>query len=359
MAYNYNTFLKPLNTGDKNLLIFNDTGELVYTINPFSVLNTQVRGNIITISVKSGRTILLDFLNSNYALDALPILQNRIKTLTDEVPNFIDKQIENWVLDQENNITSPTISGTLSMDGNIIPSLDYTWDLGSPTNRWNNIYVRDALVASQSLFIGDVKLSSVNGAILSGDQAISRYEGTSTTFLATPEMGQIVTLSTQDYLSYKYGDTLKVFNSEENFAEDDDYSEDSIYSYFIGRVDTYDPLTGQLILVTNANYNVGLTFSLWFIKLNTDVFETVVTTFGTVSVTGNIVPNLNKTWNLGSTTSRWNNLYIDEIMTTTISNVNPVSWKLGTTASGEVIVDTTQYIEVSINGAIYKLAIVQ
>jgi len=302
MAYNYNTFLKPLNTGDKNLLIFNDAGELVYTVNPFSVLNTQVRGNIITISVKSGRTILLDFLNSNYAIESLPILQDRIRILSNEVPNFIDKQVENWVLDQENNITSPTIHGTLSMDGNIIPSLDYTWDLGSPTNRWNNIYVRDAVVASQSLYLGDVKLSTFNGAVLAGDQAISRYEGTSTTYLATPEIGQIVTLITQDHLSYKYGDTLKVFNSEENFAEDDDYSDDSIYSYFIGRVDTYDPLTGQLILVTNANYNVGLTFSLWFIKLNTDVGDS-----------GNIIPSLDKTWNLGSTTSRWNNLYVDEI----------------------------------------------
>jgi len=46
-------------------------------------------------------------------------------------------------------------------------------------------------------------------------------------------------------------------------------------------------------------------------------------------------------------------------MTTTISNAEPVSWKLGSTAAGEVTVDTTQYIEVSINGAIYKLAIVQ
>jgi hypothetical protein len=313
MAYNYNTFLKPLNIGDKNLLIFNDAGELVYTINPFSVLNTQVRGNIITISVKSGRTILLDFLNSNYAIEALPILQDRIKTLTREVPNFIDKQVENWVLDQENNITSPTITGTLSMDGDIIPSLNDTWNLGSPTNRWDNIYVRDAIVSSQSLFLGDVKISTFNGAVLAGDQAISRYEGTSTTFITTPEIGEVVYLTTQDYLSYKYGDTLKVYNKEENFAEDDDYSEDSIYSYFVGRVDTYDPLTGQLSLITNASYNVGLTFSFWFIKLNTDVLEKVVTTFGTVSVTGNIVPSLDKTWNLGSTASKWNNLYVDEI----------------------------------------------
>jgi len=113
MAYNYNTFLKPISSGDKNLFIYNDAGELTYTVNPFSVLNTQLRGNIITISVKSGRTILLDFLNANLAANALPILQDRIKTLTREVPNFIDKQVENWVLDQENNITSPTIYGTL------------------------------------------------------------------------------------------------------------------------------------------------------------------------------------------------------------------------------------------------------
>jgi hypothetical protein len=96
MAYNYNTFLRPLNTGDKNILIFNESGELVYTVNPFSVTNTQVRGNIITISVKSGRTILLDFLNSNFAKVALPILQSRIYTLTENTPNFIDKQIDKW-----------------------------------------------------------------------------------------------------------------------------------------------------------------------------------------------------------------------------------------------------------------------
>jgi hypothetical protein len=46
-------------------------------------------------------------------------------------------------------------------------------------------------------------------------------------------------------------------------------------------------------------------------------------------------------------------------MTTTISNANPVSWKLGSTAAGSVALDEGQYIEVSINGVTYKLAIVQ
>jgi len=142
MAYNYNTFLKPLNTGDKNLLIFNDAGELVYTVNPFSVLNTQVRGNIITISVKSGRTILLDFLNSNYAIEALPILQDRIKTLTREVPNFIDKQVENWIFDQPGYLSIstqsvPTYSGATGHYGDTILGLSGSIPyLYVYTNQW-------------------------------------------------------------------------------------------------------------------------------------------------------------------------------------------------------------------------------
>ena len=319
MAYNLNTFLKPISVDDKNLLIYDNSGNLIYTINPFAITNIQVRSNIITLSIKSKRTILLDFLNTTLALEALPILQARIYDLTRKVPNFIDKQIENWVNEQEKTLISPSVYGTLSLfgtmslDGNIIPSLDYTWDLGSSQSRWNNIYVRDAIVASQSLFLGDVKMSVVDGNILAGDQAISRYEGTSETFLATPQINEIVGLVTQKNLSYKYGDTLKVYNKEENFAEADDYSEDSIYSYFVGRVDNYNYNTGDLTLVVNASYNTGLTFSFWFIKINTDVVETIVTTFGTVSVYGDIIPTTDKTRKLGTSASKWSDLYVDKI----------------------------------------------
>ena len=78
MAYNYSNFLKPYSVEDRNLLIYDEEGVLKFTVNPFSITNTQIRGNIITISVKSGRTILLDFLTNNLAIVALPILQSRI-----------------------------------------------------------------------------------------------------------------------------------------------------------------------------------------------------------------------------------------------------------------------------------------
>jgi hypothetical protein len=149
MAYNYNNFLKPINDGDKNILIFNESGELVYTLNPFSVINAQVRGNIITISVKSGRTILLDFLNSNLALNALPILQNRILQLTNETPNFIDKQIDKWL---EANTTerigtilsSPTFSFGSASFNDVIPIEDDTFSLGRENYKWNELYVNFA-----------------------------------------------------------------------------------------------------------------------------------------------------------------------------------------------------------------------
>jgi hypothetical protein len=151
MAYNYNTFLKPLNTGDKNLLIFNDAGELVYTVNPFSVLNTQVRGNIITISVKSRRTILLDFLDSNYAIGALSILQERIYNLTNEIPIFIDKQLEQWIGQNTTQrigdfASSPTLSfGNVSFN-NILPTENQTWSVGSEEYKWNELHVDFAYI---------------------------------------------------------------------------------------------------------------------------------------------------------------------------------------------------------------------
>ena len=156
MAYNYNTFLRPLNDGDKNILIFNESGELVYTVNPFSVTNTQVRGNVITISVKSGRTILLDFLNSNFAKDALPILQSRIYTLTENTPNFIDKQLEQWISQNTTQrigdfTSSPTLSfGTVSFT-NVLPIETETWDVGSSEYKWNALWVKDAYIDNPNI----------------------------------------------------------------------------------------------------------------------------------------------------------------------------------------------------------------
>jgi hypothetical protein len=345
MGYNLSTFLKPQNTGDKNLLIYDDTGKLIYTINPFSVNNVQVRGNIITLSIKSGRTILLDFTSNNYSLTALPILQDRIKELTRDKSLVIDKQVENWVKGID------TITSTLSITGNIIPSEDYKWNLGSTSSRWNNIYVRDAVVASQSLYIGDLKVTTdinentgepslilgdkassnyvelapdgLGGILIGGETNLDLYNGTSSTYLATPEKGQIVRLTIPPFQSWKIGDTAKFFNQEEDFYVEEGYSDDDTYSFFIGRVDSYSPGTGEIVLVVEDSYNTGVEYSEWQFKLNTDnpnitnlIVNQQITS--TMSIDGNLVPVTTTAWDLGTSEKSWNNLYLGD---TSISSV--------------------------------------
>ena len=51
-------------------------------------------------------------------------------------------------------ITQPVISGATltaqtNVSGNIIPSANTTWDLGSPTARWNNIYTGDLHLSNE------------------------------------------------------------------------------------------------------------------------------------------------------------------------------------------------------------------
>jgi hypothetical protein len=53
------------------------------------------------------------------------------------------------------------ITDLSSYAGNIIPSVDSTYSLGSPSKRWN-----DAFLANNSVYIGDIKLSNNSGTLL-------------------------------------------------------------------------------------------------------------------------------------------------------------------------------------------------
>lgn len=53
------------------------------------------------------------------------------------------------------------ISENLEVTGNIIPSADAEFDLGSPSKQW-----RDIFVSTGSIYLGDVKLSNVSGQLV-------------------------------------------------------------------------------------------------------------------------------------------------------------------------------------------------
>jgi hypothetical protein len=167
-------------------------------------------------------------------------------------------------------------SGTASVSGNIVPSRDYTdpfggFSLGTPTLRWENVYVKDAIVASQSLYLGDIKLSNENKVLKVDERAINKYEGDSSTNLTIGQVGQVVSLFTQTYLSYVQGDTIKVANRlKDNFAEPG-YSEEGVYGYFIGLVDTYYRETGEIKILITYTENQGFNSNIWYLKLNSDM----------------------------------------------------------------------------------------
>ena len=167
--------------------------------------------------------------------------------------------------------------GTFSVTGDIIPAADYTYNLGSTNSRWNNIYVKDAIVASQSLYIGDVKISTEEKVVKVDDRAINKYDGTSRTDFAIGPVGSIIALKTDLYLSYIRGDSVKIQNIFKNYFEEVGYSEESIHGYFIGVVDIYEPTNGYMEVIVTFTENVGFYSDSWVLKLNSDTlgFENI------------------------------------------------------------------------------------
>jgi hypothetical protein len=94
--YKYDTFLRPLTNSDRNIKILKDL-VVVYTIDPFSIINTSISSNLLKIALKSERSITLDFTTSNESKLALIRLREQIDQLINKTPLLIDKDIQNYI----------------------------------------------------------------------------------------------------------------------------------------------------------------------------------------------------------------------------------------------------------------------
>lgn len=182
--------------------------------------------------------------------------------------------------------------GTFSVSGDIIPNIDYTYNLGSTISRWANIYVKDAIVSSQSLFLGDAKLSSEGQVVKVGDRAINKYEGTSNTTYTIGNIGSVATLITNKSLSYLQRDTIKVENRQKTFYEEDGYSEESIYGYFLGIVDFYNRDTGEIQILISYTENVGFESETWVLTLDSGELPNLSKDITGTSVTTLTIPQV-------------------------------------------------------------------
>ena len=355
MAYNYNNFLRPISPTDRNIQVLDSNGTIRYTVNPFAILNTMVNNNVVKINLKNDKLIILDFYTPDQAKSAIDQLQKQIDALIQNVPNVIDKEIENFVEKyvKDVNFIDP-IGGSLRINGNILPQINNTYNLGSSQSQWHSLYV-----GPQSLFVGGVTISSHNGSILinslnlgsTGSPArLSASSGTIYT-QATFSSGDVVVKGVT--ISSHNGSIL--INSL-NLGSTGSPARLSASSGTIYTQATFS--SGDVVVkgVTISSHNGSILINSLNLgsvasPMILNSVDGYMTTTATMSMGGAIVS--------GVTISGYNNsILIDSLMTTTISNAEPVSWKLGSTAAGSVSVDTTQYIEVSINGSIYKLAIV-
>lgn len=163
MAYNVNTFLKPLSPSDKLLQIVDLNGVVKYTINPFTIKNTFVRGNVIHISLNSDREILIDFRNQTESRQAIVILESQLETLRNRTPNYIDRIIEEYIQGMGLSYSN----GNLYFSANLVPSINSTFSIGMSGSVWNDLYV-----ASSSIYLGNVKLSTDGTNLLVNDNQI-------------------------------------------------------------------------------------------------------------------------------------------------------------------------------------------
>lgn len=76
-------------------------------------------------------------------------------------------------LSANSTITTPTISGNLTMTGSILPSSNTTYDLGSTTARWNNIYTGDLHLSNEGKPTGNlVDGTKGNWTVQEGDESL-------------------------------------------------------------------------------------------------------------------------------------------------------------------------------------------
>ena len=164
MAYNYQNFLRPITTTDRNIQILDTAGVVKYTLNPFSIINVMASNNILRVNVKGGRVIIIGFSTANEAKLALDKIQTQIDELTVKVPYNVDKSVENYITEQIGDISvvnAPTFSinsPITVVDGHFIPAVDGAYDLGTASSQWRSLYV-----SNDTVYIGGFTISLEDG----------------------------------------------------------------------------------------------------------------------------------------------------------------------------------------------------
>jgi len=244
--FSYDRFLRPITTSDNNIQVLDNTGSVVYTINPFSVGSTKVSNNVLKISFKSGKIIPITFSSINESKIALSLFQSQIDTLLEKTPTLMDIKIKNYI--------------------------DYIVSLNSSSGTSGSSGSSGSSGTSGSS--GSSGTSGANGSSgTSGTSGLSNsYFATSSTTIVVPSPGYLVNFDTQDSLAYTPGQSVIMFTEDPEYYVDDDYTDE--YGHIIGKVNYYNIITGSMSIVADYSESVGNTYSYWYINLTGTLFDT-------------------------------------------------------------------------------------
>lgn len=243
-----------------------------------------------------------------------------------------------------NLVLSPSGIGKIQINNSLLPRVDNVYDLGTPTNRFNTIYVGTGGIDTTGDFIvsGNVTADYFigNGSLLTGVVA------TGATALTNGNTD--VTTATNGNANITIGgvSNVAVFStSGVRVAGIVSATGNVTGQYFIGNGSQLTGINASSNAIFNGTSNISIPTANSNIVVSVDgVSNVAVFSSLNTTITGNLLPASNVTYNLGSPTQRWKTGYFSgstlDLDGATIT-ANATSMVLSNPVGGQFIVGGT------------------
>ena len=222
------------------------------------------------------------------------------------------------------NAANDTITVNARIDSDLIPKTNITYDIGSSSNKWNNIYTNNVYVTTQ-LQVADFTFSG--NTILSSSSSI---------VFDTP-VGQTVTFNTALLV-----DSFRIENN--NIITTTPNTNIIINPDGVGTIEleANTNVTGNLGVTGNVQATGNITIG-GNITLGDSTTDSI---FINGSIQSDLIPSATNTYDLGSATNQWNNLYVTNFYTTNIDlaalnigNITLNNNQISTTTGQDLYID--------------------
>lgn len=218
-------------------------------------------------------------------------------------------------IDSPNLVGTTTITGSAAITGSLTPGLDSSYNFGSLSKKWNNIYA--------AAFSGSLTQLTDGSPYLVAGANISLTTGSNgaVTIASTPSEDTLFGGGTPNYLArYSTNSTLIDSIIYDSGAMIGVGATPSAERFFIsgssvattlkvrngggGTVFDVQNTVGDSLLFVSGSGNIGI---------GTTVSSDKLAVNGSVSVSGSLLPGIDVAYSLGSVSKRWANIYTGDL----------------------------------------------